>query len=71
MREWLKKRRIQKGLTMKQIAEKLRISESYYSAIEAGTRQKKMDVVLMAGIAAALNVPVSKIVQFETEKEVI
>ena len=62
MREWLHTWRTSKGLTMKELGEKLGISESYYFAIEKGERQKKMDIVLAAGLSAALDVPVADII---------
>ena len=62
MREWLYNLRTAKGLTMKELGEKLGISESYYFAIEKGERQKKMDIVLAAGLSAALDVPVADII---------
>lgn len=41
MREWLKSLRTEKGLTMKDMGQKLCISESYYCAIEKkGTSEK-------------------------------
>ena len=67
MREWLKNLRTAKGLTMKDMGEKLGISESYYCAIENGERQKKMDIVLISGLSSVLNVSVAKIVRFESE----
>lgn len=67
MREWLKKARSEKGLTMKEMANKLGISESYYSLIENGERQKKMDLLLMSGLSAALNIPIAKIAKAESE----
>lgn len=36
MRKWLKKARQEHGLTMKQMADELHISESYYCSIENG-----------------------------------
>lgn len=65
MREWLKKLRTEKGLTQKEIGEKLGISESYYSSIENGIRQKKMDMVIITGISAALDIPVIEVIKEE------
>lgn len=65
MREWLKTKRTEKGLTMAQMAEKLSITESYYSYIEAGERQKKMDVSLVGKLSAALDIPVEEIFRQE------
>ena len=65
MREWLRNSRFEKGLTMKEMGSKLGISESYYSSIEAGQRQKKMDLTLVAALSAILDIPVAEIVQHE------
>ncbi len=51
MRIWLKTAREACGLTMKGAAEKLDISESYYSMIESGTRQKTLDISLASKIS--------------------
>ena len=67
MREWLKNLRIEKKMTMKDAGEKLGISESYYCAIENGERQKKMDMMLAAGISTVFNVPIAEIVRMEEE----
>lgn len=65
MREWLKAKRTEKGLTMAQMADKLSITESYYSYIEAGERQKKMDVSLVGKLSSALELPVEEIFRNE------
>jgi transcriptional regulator with XRE-family HTH domain len=67
MRQWLKDSRIEKGLTMKELGAKLGISESYYSAIEAGTRQKNMDLTLVAALSSVLGISVADIVKYETD----
>lgn len=65
MREWLKNARIEKKLTMKEIGAKLGISESYYCAIENGTRQKKMDYALVAALSVILDISIDAIAQHE------
>ena len=50
---------------MAQMATMLEITESYYSMIEAGERQKKMDMLLAAKISSVLNIPISTIAKFE------
>lgn len=65
MREWLKDARTKAGLTMKDVGEKLGISESYYCAIEKGERQKKMDMMVASGLSMILGIPISEIVQME------
>lgn len=67
MREWLKNLRTEKGLTMKQMGDKLGISESYYCAIENGIRQKKMDMMLISALSVALGIPMSDVVRHEAE----
>ncbi len=65
MREWLKILRIEKGYTMKEMGDRLHISESYYCAIENGDRQKKMDVTVAAGLAEAFSVPIARIIELD------
>lgn len=67
MRDWLKESRLKNGLTMKELADKLSLSESYYNYIEKGMRQKDMDLSLAVGISNALGVPIKKIL-VEEEK---
>lgn len=67
MRSWLKNIRREAGLTMKQVSEKLGISESYYSSIESGVRQQKMDLLLASGLSSIFKVPVAQIVEWEHE----
>ena len=67
MREWLKRLRTERGLTMKQMGDKLGISESYYCSIENGIRQKKMDMMLISALSVALGIPMSDVVQYEIE----
>ena len=68
MRMWLKNLRIEKNLSMKELGSRLGISESYYCEIENGNRQKKMDVTLIAGLSAALGVPMAYILEMETQR---
>lgn len=65
MRTWLKEKRTGKGLTMAKMAEELSLTESYYSRIESGDRQKKMDILLVGRIASVLDMPVADIIELE------
>ena len=65
MREWLKDARTKAGFTMRDVGEKLGISESYYCAIEKGERQKKMDMMVASGLSMILGIPISEIVRME------
>lgn len=67
MRNWLKKARCEAGLTMKQVGEKLGISESYYFAIENGIRQQKMDLFLAAGLSSIFKIPIAQITEWERD----
>lgn len=66
MRKWLREARESKGLTMKQMAEKLLISESYYCAIENGTRQRNMDISLAERISETLQISMKEILRNES-----
>ena len=69
MRDWLREARIKKNKTMAQMADALDISESYYSYIEAGERQKKMDVTLVVKLAKIFSVTPQQIVKWEMLQE--
>lgn len=64
-REWLKAKREEKGLTMKDVASELGITEAYYCYIEAGERQKCMDISLAAKLAEIFSLTVQQIVELE------
>lgn len=68
MRDWLKEKRCEKGYTMKEISEKLCISESYYCAIESGDRQKKMDMAFASSLATIFGIPIAEIVELEQKR---
>lgn len=69
MRSWLKSAREKQGLTMKQVAEKLHISESYYCAIENGARQQSMDISLAQALSDILHVPMKHILDAELARK--
>lgn len=69
MREWLRTSRIEKKLTQEEMSMQLGISESYYCMIERGERQKRMDITLIKGIAAALSVSIDFIIQSESANQ--
>ena len=71
MRKWLKEARTKKDMTMKQIAVELGITESYYSLIENGDRQKMMDISLAKKLSEILDIPVEKIIAMETESGIM
>ena len=65
MRDWLVEARKNANMTQLQIAEKLNISEGYYSYIESGERQKKMDITFAIKLANVLNMPIQMIIDYE------
>lgn len=68
-RTYLKEMRENSGLSMQDVAEKIGISRQYYQQIEAGERQQKMDITLVAKLSTIFNIPIEKIVDYENEKE--
>lgn len=69
MREWMEKTRKEKKMTMKDIAKKLDISESYYSMIEKGERQARLDIALASKLSVAFGVSLEFIVRQESINE--
>lgn len=67
MRDYLKKLRLDKGMTMAAVAEAFGITPQYYEMIESGERQKKMDITLIAKIADLFGVSLETIVSEETK----
>ena len=65
VRDWLVEARKNANMTQLQIAEKLNISEGYYSYIESGERQKKMDITFAMKLANILDMPIQAIIDFE------
>lgn len=65
MREWLQKARIESEMTQLEVAKKLDITEAYYSYIEKGERQKKMDFSLAAKLSVIFGISLQEIFEFE------
>ena len=64
-RDWLTSLRNANGMTMKQAASGLGISESYFCLLESGERQQDMTYSMMERLASALDVPVQRIIDAE------
>lgn len=65
MRTWMKKAREDKLMTMKDAADEIGISESYYSRIENGERQKHIDSDLVFKMSKVFGISVSQIFKYE------
>ena len=65
MRDWLLNERKARGWTQQEVANKLKISESYFAYIESGDRQKKMDIALAAKLSVIFDIPIETIIEME------
>lgn len=64
-REYLKKMRTEMGLTTQDMGDALGMSRQYYSLIETGASQKRMDITLVRKIADIFGVTLEDIARFE------
>ncbi len=65
MREYLKKMREEKGLTLQDVADRIGITRQYYQMIESGERQRKMDITLVKSISEIFGIPLERVVNEE------
>ncbi|MCF0174064.1 MAG: helix-turn-helix transcriptional regulator [Bacteroidales bacterium] len=65
MRNWLKEAREAKGYTMAYVGEQIGITEAYYSLIERGERQKKMDITLVVKLAEIFGMTLEEVANLE------
>ena len=65
MRQYLVSLRNEHGYSQQDVADKLNISRQYYQMIEAGERQKKMDISLASGIATLYGISVMDVENYE------
>lgn len=68
MRKWLKEKREQFGYTQQQLAEKLGLSQQYYSLIETGNRQQELNLPLVLKLSELFNISMDFIVEMETKE---
>ena len=70
LRDWIKQKRGELGLTQLQVAKAMGVTESYYSYVERGARQMPMDISMAAKLADAFSMTVDEVVALEmNEKE--
>ena len=67
MRAYLRKLRADRGMSQQEAADQIGITKQYYAMIEAGQRQRKMDLTLAARIAEVFAVTLDTILQAESE----
>ena len=66
-REYLKKLRCDKQMTLQEAADGLDISKQYYHMIETGERQRNMDLTLVSKLSALFGVSIDEIIRYESE----
>lgn len=69
MRNYLHTLRKKNAFTQRDVAQKLGISESYYSLIEHGGRQKKLSLEFAKKISDIFSVPLEEILNYEKMEE--
>lgn len=65
MRGYLKRERKKLGLTQREVADKLGISQNYYCDIENGNRQNEMRSNILTGLSKIFNLSVNEIIEME------
>lgn len=65
MRKYLVELREKRNESQQSVADALGISRQYYSMIEGGERQKKMDIVLVTAIANHFSIAATEILRQE------
>ena len=69
MRDYLVDLREQRNETQQDVAGAIGVSRQYYSMIEDGSRQKRMDIALVGLLANHFGVPMTEIIEKEQENQ--
>lgn len=70
-RAYLVEMRTQRNESQQDVATALGITRQYYSLIEDGSRQKRMDIALAAMLAEHFGVPLNEIVNAEQKANIV
>jgi len=65
VRDWLRNARIDKGITLAEMAGRLGITSGYLCEIERGTRQIDMALSMAELLSAALDMPLQDVINAE------
>lgn len=65
LRAWLKELRLSKKLTQEELSSRLGMSQTLYSKIENGERQKDMDLKTASAIANVFKLSLKRINEYE------
>lgn len=68
MRNWMKSKREERGLTLKQVGDAMGISESYYKLIEDGARQRTLDLTTAEKIGKLFGLSLPQIAALEEQE---
>lgn len=66
-REYLRELREKQNMSMQFVADRIGISRQYYQLIEAGERQKKMDITLVLALSNLFGISAEQIISHEKE----
>ena len=67
MREWMKEKRTELGLTQQNVADRIGVTKQYYQLIESGKRQKDLCSSLVMNLSSCFNMSPIDIVNRESE----
>lgn len=65
MREYLVELREERGLSQQDVSKTLNISSQYYSMIERGERQSRMEITLAVQLSNIFNISLQRFVELE------
>lgn len=71
MRDWLKDARTGKGMTMKALGAELGVSESYYCAIENGSRKVELSLPMAKKLSEIFGITVDDISNLELGRDAV
>lgn len=69
LREYLVRLRNERNETQQNVADSVGLSRQYYAMIEAGNRQKKMDIALASSLATHFGITLAEMISLEQEGE--
>ena len=61
----IREARREAGMTQKELADAIGVTEAYYCMIEGGDRQKKLDLTLALRLGNVLGLPIDEVAKFE------
>lgn len=68
MRKWLRELRVSNKMSQRNVAERLSITQQYYSCIESGQRQAGMSLDMAQKLSGIFDVPIDVILENENKE---